>query len=73
MYEEYIKKYIPLTKKDWTYQGGGQFLVRGIRVRRLPKILYQKIYDWCMKTPIKKTNIILETFWDLFWNPAIKV
>jgi hypothetical protein len=74
-YATYVEEYIPLSKvpnnNDFIYdhRGAAQFLVHRDLIRGLPKVFYERLYDWIIDTnlPNYVSGRLLEWTWHVFW------
>jgi hypothetical protein len=77
-YQEYIEEYVPfdsLESEDFTlgHKGAAQFLVKREAIVRLPKLCYERLYQWLITTDIPSdiSGRFLEWTWHtLFREPS---
>jgi hypothetical protein len=74
-YSDFVEEYIPLSKvpnnKDLIYdhRGAAQFLVHRDLIRGLPKVFYERLYNWIITTDLENyvSGRLLEWTWHVFW------
>ena len=74
-YAEYVEEYIPLSKVPNTddliygHRGAAQFLVHQDLIHGLPKVFYERLYNWIITTELPNyvSGRLLEWTWHVFW------
>ena len=75
-YATYVEEYIPLSKVPnandiiYGHRGAAQFLVHRDLIRGLPKVFYERLYNWIITTYIMNyvSGRLLEWTWHVFWD-----
>jgi len=74
-YQEFIEEYIPfdnLKSEDFTigHKGAAQFLIKRETINKLPKLFYERLYNWLITTdiPSEITGRFLEWTWHIFFT-----
>jgi len=74
-YSEFVEEYIPLSKVPnaddliYDHRGAAQFLVHRDLIRGLPKVFYERLYNWIITTDLSNyiSGRLLEWTWHIFW------